>query len=244
MELLPSAPSPDFQELEESLASEKKKHALTWARIKRLEGEADLLRKELIQEKLARILAEKEVGDLSVHHALQEKKIHQEALLEGAKLCLSHLFVSEMRQAFLHSLRLSLQEIYLQHSSFLGDMGPHIRHFYEYGFDTAMTQHFDPSFTGAYDKEGPLSSLPAPPAFRGDPTRPIEEAWWLSVFKRTISTLLKSDLTLASLDPMEEPLYLTIIDQPISKEEACITQALEGDTAGNDVEDPPPSSPI
>lgn len=127
-------PAPETQELEASLASEKKKNSLTWACIKRLESEADSLRKELISERSSHILAEKEVNDLS----LQEFRIHQEALLKGARQCLDNLFMAEIGQSFLQSFCLSLQETYLQYSSFLGDMSPHIRHFYEYGFDAAV----------------------------------------------------------------------------------------------------------
>lgn len=63
------------------------------------------------------------------------------------------------------------------------------------------------------------------------------------MFKRSISTLLQSDLTLVALDPMEEPLYPAIIDQPTSKEEAYLTRALEKDAAGTVVEEPPSSPP-
>lgn len=175
--------APDTQELEVSLASERKKAALSSARIKRLESEVDSLRKELYSEKSARVLADKEANDLSVHYSLQESKIQQEALLKGARLCLDNLFLSEIGQSFLHSLHLSLHQTFLQQSSFLGDMGPHIRHFYEYGFDSAVWQQSDPTFIGVYDKESPLAALPPPPDFRGNPTRPIEEAWWLPVFR-------------------------------------------------------------
>lgn len=119
-------------------------------------------------------------------------------------------------------------------------MGPHIRYFYEYGFDSAIKQQSDPSFTGVYDKEGPLANLPPPLDFHGDSTRLIEEAWWLPVFKQTISSLLKLELTLAALNPMKDPLYPAIIDHPTSQEKACMARALDVEVT----EDPPSSSPV
>lgn len=123
-------------------------------------------------------------------------------------------------------------------------MGPQIRHFYEYGFDAAVKQQSDPSFASTYDKESPLANLPPPSDFRGDPTRPIEEAWLLPVFKHTISSLLKSDLTLTLLDPMKDPLYPAIVDRLTSQEEACLARALREDVVGVEATDAPNSPTV
>lgn len=115
------------------------------------------------------------MNDLTVHCVFEGAKIHQEGLLEGIKMCRDSLFEAEPGQKLLHFLCTSMRETYLQHSSFLGDMAPHIRFYYEYVFDAAVQQHSDPSFSGTFDRGCPLKNLPLPPGFTWDPTRTIEE---------------------------------------------------------------------
>lgn len=83
-------------------------------------------------------------------------------------------------------------------------MSPYIRYFYEYGFNAAIQQQVDPSFTGEFNKIGPLAALPTPLYFKGDPTRLIEKEWWLPILSRVVSDLLKIKVTSGRMAPMRD----------------------------------------
>lgn len=91
-------------------------------------------------------------------------------------------------------------------------MAPYIRFYYWYDFDAAVRQHSDPSFSRTFDKGGPLKDLPPPPpGFTGDPTKVIDETWWLPLMSRVVLDLQKVDLQkvdlqLDDLNPMAKPL--------------------------------------
>lgn len=80
--------APDFKELEDSLASERKESSLTLVRVQKLESKMSLfelevssLKEDLKKAHAAKEAAEKEMHDLSVHHSLQESQIHREGTL-------------------------------------------------------------------------------------------------------------------------------------------------------------------
>lgn len=86
--------------------------------------------------------------------------------------------------------------------------------------------------------------MPPPPSFTGDATRPIDEAWWLSLMSQALFEFRGTELKPNDLNLHAEPLFPLSLSCPPSKEEAYIAQALKGDISTTRNEDPTPSSPI
>lgn len=83
------------------------------------------------------------------------------------------LFQTELGQTFLQELHEGLNDAYRKSACCLGDMGENFYHFYDYGFEMAVSQHSSSEFSGEYDRNGPIRSITHPPTFEGDPDEPL-----------------------------------------------------------------------
>lgn len=100
--------------------------------------------------------------DLTKYYKGQEGKIRTSSKVEGVELMKNVLFQTELVQTFLQELHEGLNDAYQKNACYVGDMGNHIYHFYNYGIDMAVSQHSSSEFSGKCDRNGPVESMHCP----------------------------------------------------------------------------------